>query len=230
MDIPVIYDSTITTTGQHAANMLADRDLGHRAVMELWGQHGSNNARSKLGVLWAVTSADLAAHAGTVHVRSNIPPEQKPSWQRDVTTTRYETYASTGTSVDCCIELAAQKSPSVPMPEDLRRDLKAGADGTPKPPGQGKCWRPNRVRVPDNEIHQWAEAKLIRNGLQLYELNILRRHNVRLAKRHASYPVVKIHAKGTVTDVTAWHHALSEGIGKGKSFGTGLVIQNEQTP
>ncbi len=220
-----MYDTVITTTAKQAHTLYTDREHGHRAVMTLWGQRDSSTLRADLSVLWAVTAADLLADDGQVLVRSAEPPERTPDWASSMSTTdRTGYHPKPGTPLRLRLELDAAYTPHVPVSRDIERDLKQGANGTARPPGQGLAFRARRNAVTREELPTWAARKLARHGIAAETVKVMRMGMIHLPQHREEHrPVATITVTGTVSDTEAYHRALSGGVGKGKAFGLGCV-------
>lgn len=220
----MIVDTSLHIDAQRAATMLADREHGHRDTSALFGHQHSTSPRAALGLLWAITRADLATGTGELLIRANQPIHHQPAWVQHHSSVSWTPRPTLGEQVSFRVELAAHKSPSVPMPADVRTSLKHGATGEQRPTGQGLCWRPNKITVPDHELHQWTQRKLARSGIDATP-DQTHRATIWIPRKRLSLPVIQIRAHGTITDPTAWHEALRHGIpGKGKAYGCGTIL------
>lgn len=221
-----MFDTVITTTAEQAGELHRDREHAHAAVLSLWNQRTGNPTRAAVGAVWAVTRADMLTGTGEVLIRSAVPPERAPTWTQNITTIDRSNYTPVqGEPLQLTIELETGRTPHVPVPRELERALKQGADGTARPPGKGLAFRARREAVPTEELTTWAVPKLARNGIKVQTVSVLRTGHVRLPKHRTAHPAATLAITGTVDDPEAYRASLAGGIGKGKSFGLGLLVE-----
>ncbi|MFR9753498.1 type I-E CRISPR-associated protein Cas6/Cse3/CasE [Nocardia sp. 004] len=218
-------DYMIRTTPRIAEEMDADRETGHRMTMSLFPRTASTSARASWNVLWTVL------HGSTVLIRTTHTGELRlPDWVKQFDH-HPTTQRAIGDQVTFTLELAALRTPRVRVDPTLHAQLKAGSDGTPRPPGQGKAYRANKIAVPRDEIYDWAITKLTRHGIHPEHIDIRWYRTIRLPGHRDSLPIARIHATGTITDATTYnqtkHHAHN--LGKGKAYGTGLIAEHAET-
>lgn len=81
------------------------------------------------------------------------------------------------------------------------------------------------VRVADELVEEWMRSRLV--GLEVNRVNVGSYDHLRgrKATHWIEYPTVNLLASGTVRDASALERVCVEGIGKGRAFGLGLVIQ-----
>lgn len=223
---PVTTDSTLTIDASAWMTMHRDRDTAHRMVMNLWGQldrDQNKGARATASILWALRALDAEAGTGTVAVRSTLRPERIPPWVQSVTAA--PTDVPTGTA-ELTVYLAAIYTPaSSEVTDQMHQMLKAGANGQPRLAGQGLAYRRDPVPVPDDTLHEWVTKKLRRVGFEIAEVSKTVRSHASLRRRGGGYPVVTAHIAGTIEDHDAFDTAWRNGVGKGKSFGLGMLQQ-----
>lgn len=220
-----MFDTLITTTAHQAGELHRDREHAHTAVLSLWHQRTGTTTRAAVGAIWAVTRADMLTDTGELLVRSAVPPERTPKWAKNLTTIDRSDYAPTeGDQLQLTIELETGRTPHVPVPRELEHALKQGANGTPRAPGQGLAFRARREAVPTNELTTWAGPKLARNGFTAQAVSVLRTGHLRLPKHRTVHPIATLAISGTVSDPSTYRTSLASGIGKGKSFGLGLLV------
>jgi hypothetical protein len=86
---------------------------------------------------------------------------------------------------------------------------------------QGISWRDPRGRIDDGELPAWIELQLLKHGWEAVEIRELHRRSVsrRRAKMHLAECVVD----AVAVDPTLASESLRSGIGRGRSFGAGMV-------
>ncbi|WP_216918008.1 type I-E CRISPR-associated protein Cas6/Cse3/CasE [Nocardia noduli] len=218
-------DYLIRTTPHIAEEMDADRETGHRMTMSLFPHTADPAARASWNVLWTVLPGS------TVLIRTTYTETLRlPDWVKQFDH-RPTTERATGDRVEFTVELAALRTPRVHVDPAIHALLKAGADGTPRPPGQGKAYRANKIPVPRDELHDWVATKLTRHGLHPEHIDIHWYRTIRLPAHRDSLPITRIHTTATITDATTYNHTKqhAHNIGKGKSYGTGLITEHNET-
>jgi hypothetical protein len=222
--MPDIYDTTLTVPLTVASTLITDRTAGHRMTMQLWDQIEAvphRGARASVGCQWTVTDVDLTTATATVLVRSTTAPTRNARWATTQTTLPTHVPGESET-VTLRTTIAAMYTPNSDVPVEWRALLKAGADGTPRPPGQGLSYHNRRIAVPTDRLQSWAQAKIERLGL---------------TGTATATPTPAIRIKGELihtatitiegtTGGTALRDALRHGIGSAKSYGLGLVTIN----
>ncbi|ACZ31884.1 hypothetical protein Xcel_2871 [Xylanimonas cellulosilytica DSM 15894] len=216
-----LFDTTLTVPATMATALLSDRTTGHRMTMQLWDQIESTvhrGARAHVGCLWRVTGIDPVAQTGTLLVRSSTAPTRKVPWaiQQDAAVTELP---ETGATVDLTVTIAAMYTPMYDVPVEWRENLKAGADGTARPPGEGLSYRSKQVPVPSDRLQEWSVTKLKRLGVDgdvvAHAAPVVRIKGALVATAHLSV------TGATVND--GLEQCVRTGIGKGRSYGLGLV-------
>lgn len=222
-----MFETIITTSAEQAGELHRDREHAHTAVLSLWHHRTHSTTRATVGAVWAVTEADMLTDTGKVLVRSTVPPERTPAWAQNLATTdRFDHAPAAGEPVRLTLEIEAGRTPHVPVSRDIERALKQGADGTPRAPGKGLAFRARREAVPTGELPDWAVSKLARHGIDTHAVSVLRTGRVQLPRHQTAHPLATLSISGVVSDAEAYRQALRQGIGKGKSFGLGLVIEH----
>lgn len=200
-------DHLIHTTAHIAEEMSTDRETGHRMTMSLFPHTTDPAARSTWNVLWTVLSGSTVlvrtTYTGTLHL-----PDWVKQYDHHPTTEH-----TTGEHVTFTVELAA-----------LHTILKTGADGTPRPPGQGKSYRANKTPVPHNELNQWLPTKLTRHGLNTEHIDIQWYRTIRLPAHNDSLPITRIHTTATITNATTPTTANNTPTTPAKEKGAGAWI------
>jgi len=218
-----LFDTTCTISLSAAADMLAERRTGHRMAMQLWGDVESTvhrGARATVGCLWNVTASDLRTQTATLLVRSQHRPERRVPWATEQTTVETSIPAR-GAQVSFDVTIAAMYTPRSDVPEEWQIELKKGADGSARPPGQGLAYRNNQVPVPLDRLQTWAERKLDQIGIR--GTVVAEPAAVARIKHGAKLSTARVRVTDVVTedDLVA---AVRNGIGKGRSYGLGLVV------
>lgn len=219
-------DSTLTIDASAWMTIHRDRDTAHRMVMSLWGQLNRDQdrgARSTASILWALRTLDAEAGTGALAVRSALRPERIPPWVHSMAAA--PTVVPTGTA-ELTVSMAAIYTPaSSEVTAQMHQMLKAGANGQPRPAGQGLAYRRDPVPVPDDTLNEWITKKLGRIGFEVTEVSKTARSHVGLRRPGGGYPVVTTRVSGTVQDHDTFDAAWKKGVGKGKSFGLGMLQQ-----
>ncbi|WP_028479807.1 type I-E CRISPR-associated protein Cas6/Cse3/CasE [Nocardia sp. CNY236] len=218
-------DHLIRTTSHIAEEMSIDRETGHRMTMSLFPHIDNPAARAAWNVLWTVLPGS------TVLIRTTYTGTLRlPDWVKQYNQ-RATTQRSTGDHVNFTVELAALRTPHVHVDPAVHTELKAGADGTPNPPGQGKAYRANKVPVSRGELDKWLATKLARHGVAPKHIQIHWYRTIRLAAHRDSLPIARIHTTGSITDADNYNQTkqAARNIGKGKSYGAGLIAEDNET-
>lgn len=216
------FDTILTTSDAVAATMLNDRRAGHRMTMSLWGNielPAHQGARSRVGCLWSVLAVDPVQGTGTVLVRSTVAPENHATWAASQTTSPTQC-PEPGETVRFHAHIAAMYTPRSDVPLEWRAQLKEGANGTPRAPGQGLSYRSRQVPVPIERLDAWAAARLQRLGIDA-EVAASPRSPVDLkgTRTHTA------HIDATATEVDGRvSELLRTGLGKGRAYGLGAVV------
>ena len=220
---------TIVTVGLEAGmTLLSDRAAGHRMIMELWGRlpgDESAGARSQASILWAPLTVDVDSGNVRVLVRSTIRPERTPSWVKSLDVDDAAAAPTAGQEVTVRASMVCVKTPmSDDVPAELRTALKAGADGSRRAPGEGRCYCRNPVPVPEADREAWAMARLERLGLSVTSCSMEASSEVRAPKGRSPWPVITVKATVTVRETETFANAWLTGTGKGKAYGFGMLI------
>lgn len=217
-------ESTLTVDAQAWSTMHADRDAGHRMIMGLWDhlpRSADKGPRSTSSILWHPTSLDPERGTGQIVVRSTRRPGRLPFWLRDL---NIEDSQAPSGSLTLQVSLVATYTPmSTEVTEPMRAVLKAGADGTARRPGEGLAYRRDPVRVPDERLDDWVRSKLTRNGFKVDSADVLGQSVISLRRRGGGLPVTTFRLIGEVVDQAAFTSAWHGGIGRGRSFGVGML-------
>ena len=130
-----------------------------------------------------------------------------------------------GQEVTVRASMVCVKTPmSDDVPAELRTALKAGADGSRRAPGEGRCYRRNPVPVPEADREAWAMARLERLGLSVTSCSMEASSEVRAPKGRSPWPVITVKATVTVRETETFANAWLTGTGKGKAYGFGMLI------
>ncbi|WP_067854073.1 type I-E CRISPR-associated protein Cas6/Cse3/CasE [Nocardia shimofusensis] len=217
-------DHLILTTPRIAEEMNADRETGHRMTMSLFPHTDAPDARAAWNVLWTVLPGS------TVLIRTSYTETLRLSdWVK-----QYDHHATTpratGEHVSFTVELAALRTPRVHVDPAVHAKLKAGADGTARPPGQGKAYRANKVPVPRDQLDEWLSTKLTRHGIAAERVEVQWYRTIRLPNHRDSLPITRIHATGVITDADTYNETKQDArnLGKGKSYGAGLIVEDNE--
>lgn len=225
--MPDLYDTTLTVPLTVASTLITDRNTGHRMAMQLWGQVEPGpyqGARAAVGCQWTVTDVDLTTVTATVLVRSTTAPDRTPGWATAQVTLPTHVPSENDT-VDLRTTISAMYTPKTDVPEEWRAQLKEGANGTPRPPGQGLGYRNHRIAVPTDRLQTWAQAKIERLGLS-GTTTAMSTPAIRV--KGALVHTAALTVQG-VSGGAALHDVLRQGIGHGKSYGLGFVLIDGNT-
>lgn len=190
---------------------LDDRQVGHKSVMAALPPDLGPQPRSTQNVLWWRHPDDERLYVqADCDVRGDILGEVVG--EESLRTARVGSRWRIDVDFDC------QKTPPSQIPPELHEILK-----------NGRCYRSRKVVVPVESRREWAIARLARSGFSVDEgsLAIGPLAYADLGRRGGGIPFVRVQATGEVSDATAWSGALQRGIGKGKSFGLGLVLAEQ---
>ena len=203
----------VTTTTFRPAEVLLrafhDRQTGHAIVTKLLPAGLGTDARAKAHCLW------LADHdLGVVHVRSSVPLRE--DLLGTIEAQVEEPVRHIGETVDVTLSVACQYTPSADIPMELRTVLKQN----------GHAYRSRLVPVPEDRRSEWVTARLLKSGLQLdpSSLTTSKLTHADLGKRGGGIPYITLTVSGTVVDADSFNSAIAHGIGKGKTFGLGLLL------
>lgn len=182
-----------------------DRALGHRAVMSLLLDDvlPRERPRQAAGLLWHVSPA------GNMVLRSAVEPESARNGvelfeleQREI---------ATGDRISIEIEMDCSYAAGAHVPDELW--------------SAGVRWSRGRVvEVPADRLGEWLDAKFGRAGLAEVSIEHCLRGHARVGLRSGyRRPTVAVAAQATVADSDQFGLALTEGLGRGKSYGLGLL-------
>lgn len=215
----------VETTPGYAAEMLENREAGHRMALALWPRQSNLTPRSELDLLWAVTSIDPLMGTASVLVQANRKPERQPAWALTIQSAPVAPVAL-GEHVVGDLTLVAMYTPSTPLDAETRRTLDAvkaiHGNGMNRNPGEGLSWRAKMIPVPEDLLEAWVVRRLGRYGLD-GGVEVVRTFDVRLPGKRGGYRCATVSLDAHVTDATKAEQFLA-GVGKGKSYGFGLVV------
>lgn len=203
--------------------LIRDRNRGHVHVMSAFPRVTDDAPRASMEILWHID-----ARHGVLTVQSKIPPTQ-PGLLGDCQSVEELSTPTAGDELGVQVLIACQKTPPSQVPASLRAQLKARTDGkapgTPRLPGEGRAYRSRTIVVPEDERLTWLSRVFARSGLRVAEeaLDVSPLLHANLGSRGRGIPAVEITARATVEQVPEFTHALHLGVGKGRSYGLGLL-------
>lgn len=203
--------------------LVQDRDRGHVHVMSAFPRVSGDAPRSSMGVLWHIEPGRRI-----LTVQARVQPTHT-GLLGDLLSVDELSLPVSGEEREIKVLLACQKTPPSKVPQSLRSDLKARADGlgpgATRPPGEGRTYRSRPVVVPEDERVPWLLRTFARHGLLLQEktVEISALHHANLGKRGRGIPAVDVTARGIVEQAAESTRALQVGIGKGRTYGLGLL-------
>nr|WP_245935280.1 type I-E CRISPR-associated protein Cas6/Cse3/CasE [Acidipropionibacterium virtanenii] len=179
--------------------------------------------RASMGILWHIDR-----HRSILTVQSDAPPAH-PGLLGDLQRVHEVAIPSAGDELEIKVLLACQKTPPSQVPRALRAQLKARTDGeqpgTPHAPGQGRAYRSRSVTVPEEERAAWLSHVFDRHGLWVEEktLEVSSLRHANLGKHGRGIPAVEVTTRAIVERAPEFTHALQHGVGKGRTYGLGLL-------
>lgn len=180
-----------------------DRDAGHRFMMSLLPDGLGKETRSETATLWRVrpTALEIITTAGIPGV-SGTPVDSVASGQK----ARLQ------------LTMEAVRTKSAPVSPELVAALHA----------EGIHWHNRKGRIDDAELPAWIDGQLLRHGWKTVERQELLRR--RVSRRGAHMHLVECAIDAEVVDPIEASESLRLGIGRGRSFGAGMVtvIPNKQ--
>lgn len=203
--------------------LVEDRNRGHVHVMSAFPRVADDEPRAAMGILWHV---DVRRRMLTV--QSSVAPAS-PALLGDCQSIDDARIPAAGDELEVRILISCQKTPPSRVPESLRAELKERPEGhtpgSPLPPGKGRAYRSRPIVVPEEERLTWLARIFGRHGLRVAEeaLDVSHLLHANLGARGHGIPAVEVTARGTVEDLPAFAHALHTGIGKGRTYGLGLL-------
>lgn len=203
--------------------LVHDRNHGHVHVMSAFPRVPGDTPRSSMGILWYIDE-----HRRILTVQSETPPTQ-PGLLGDIQSVDDVVLPATGDELEIRVLIACQKTPLSQVPPSLRTQLKARLDGeahgAPRAPGQGRAYRSRSVIVPEAERAAWVSHVFARNGLWVEEktLEVSSLHHADLGRPGRGIPAVEVITRAIVEQVPEFTHALQSGVGKGRTYGLGLL-------
>ncbi|GAA2094530.1 type I-E CRISPR-associated protein Cas6/Cse3/CasE [Brevibacterium salitolerans] len=203
--------------------LVKDRKRGHVHVMSAFPWVNDDAPRAAMSILWHID-----ARRRLLTVQSSRAPTA-PALLGDRQSVEDMKDPAAGNELELQVLIACQKTPPSQVPESLRAQLKERPEGhtpgTPMPPGKGRAYRSRLVVVPEKERLTWLARTFERNGLRVAEeaLDVSPLLHANLGRRGRGIPAVEVTARGTVVDVPAFTRALRTGIGKGRTYGLGLL-------
>ncbi|GAA1253253.1 hypothetical protein GCM10009676_45420 [Prauserella halophila] len=217
----VTSDFVITTSDGIGLEAEKDRDFGHWMSISLFAEGPDYVARRENSTLWAAVDARTIIVRTAAAEPTHLPKFVEHIERRDIPT------RAVGDHVSVRVDLAAHKSPIHHTDPDVHARLKSGANGQARPAGEGLAYRVNKVPVPAAEVQTWATAKLARHGVEADDVDIEWYREIRYKRGRSTLPVARVYATGTVTDADTWNEAVTTaaGLGKGKSWGTGCILE-----
>lgn len=194
---------------------LGDRQLGHSVVMAALPKDLGAEPRAKAACLWRYD-----AERQRLYVQSDV--EVRGELLGTPLARHAITSAKAGARVQIDVTFNCEKTPPSRIPAELRPILKANG---------GRCYRSRLVVVPEDERADWCQRRLARAGLSVTTeaLQLTPVEYADLGRRGGGIPFVRVRTAGVVTDADTWNTAVRKGIGKGRSFGLGLVLTDLNT-
>jgi len=179
-----------------AAKFDHDRDAGHRFVMSLLPDGLGEETRSKTDTVWRIGPTALE-----IITTVDIPGvDGTPVGS-----------VTAGQKARLQLTLEAVRTKSSPVAPALVEALHA----------EGIHWRNRKGRIDDGELPAWIEAQLLKNGWKTLELRELHRRPV--SRRRAHMHLVECVVDVAVVEPVMASESLRKGIGRGRSFGAGMV-------
>jgi hypothetical protein len=177
-----------------------DRDAGHRFVMSLLPDGIGGETRGLTDTLWRVDEGGNALDIVTAAVITGF-------------TGTPVNPVKTGQQVRLRLALEAVRAKSSPLEPAVVSALRA----------EGIRWRNPRGRVDDEELSAWVESQLLKHGWTISTLKDGDTRRRVVSRRNAHMHLVEVTVGATVSDADAANSSLRLGIGRGRSFGAGLV-------
>lgn len=213
MHHPTFTDPTNRPAGWVPSNW-ADAAWQHHAVMDLFGDLGSNTDARAVGRVLFRVEAELAAHdntTGRVLVQSSVDP------------------SAAGLRTTSLAPLLA----SYEAGQEVRLLLRANTVRTINRTHNGTTKR-HRARVPDRHLPVWLADRLDgivtiptaqivdRDGIELTVPDV-KFTSGELRRGRAQLITTDFHANATVVDPQALARAVRDGIGRAKAYGCGML-------
>jgi hypothetical protein len=192
----VIY--TVRLPRQVAVKFDRDRDAGHRFVVSLLPDQLGATARAQTATLWRI-----GAGSESIDI---LTTADLPSAQGGPVGT-----VNCGQSARLELTLEAVRAKSSPVAPAVVAALRA----------EGISWRDPRGRIDDGELPAWVESQLLKHGWKAVEIRELHRRSV--SRRRAQMHLVECVVDVEVVDSALASESLRTGIGRGRSFGAGMV-------
>lgn len=189
---------TIRLPRQAAAKFDRDRDAGHRFVVSVLPDHLGGSVRSQTATLWRIG-------AGSEHI-DILTTADLPGLQGGPVGA-----AEAGEKCRLQLTLEAVRAKSSPVDPAVAAALHA----------EGISWRDPRGRIDDAELPAWIERQLLKHGWKVIEIRQLDRRTV--SRRRAKMHLAECLVDAVAVDQTLASESLRSGIGRGRSFGAGMV-------
>ena len=173
-----------------------DRDAGHRFVVSLLPDNLSREVRKDT----FTTRRPGPGHIEVVTAAEIAGIEGTPVVSVEV-----------GQSVRLNMTLEAVRAKGSPLEPAVVETLRA----------QGIRWPNPRSRIDDEELPAWIADRLHNNGWVSADIEQLTRRSV--SRRHANMHLAECVVAATVADPVLANRSLRLGIGRGRSFGAGMV-------
>lgn len=183
---------------QVAVKFDRDRDAGHRFVVSLLPDQLGATARAQTATLWRIG-------AGSENI-DILTTADLPGAQGGPVGT-----VTAGQNVHLRMTLEAVRAKSSPVHPAVAEALHA----------EGISWRNPRGRIDDGELPAWIESQLLKHGWKTVEIRELHRRSV--SRRRAQMHLVECVVAVDVVDPVLASQSLRAGIGRGRSFGAGMV-------
>jgi hypothetical protein len=187
---------TISLPTVVAAKFDRDRDAAHRFLMSLLPDDFGKTARSQTSTTWRI-GPDVLEVVTTAEI-PGVKGKQVVS-------------VVGGQSVRLRMTLEAVRAKGSPLDPAVVEALHA----------EGIRWRNPRGRIADEELPSWITGQLQKHGWLSADIERLTRRSV--SRRRASMHLAECVVTATVADPALANQSLRQGIGRGRSFGAGMV-------
>lgn len=228
---PVRY--TFKLPPKEAQRLERSRQKAHVEIMRGFPRNLGAEPRAAGNILWR-----LDEESGLLLVQSTGYVPEYPSWTKLGET--QVAMPDEGAVVQMTLSRSCQKTPPAPVPPYLRAALKESraqaqavrdsqmrpvGGSAPSKPVRGS-YRSDRITVPERERPEWVRRRMEAIGLLVDpdDLNISSLRCARRGRKAGEIPYVDVEFSAKVTDSKAFTNALVRGVGRGKSYGLGLLV------
>ena len=207
---------------------LESRDQAHVHILSAFPRFNSSTPRATVGLLWA-----LGAKTSTLTVQSIMKPSD-PNLIGSLVRSRPLRLLSAGESARFQLDIACQKTPPSPVPEELRQQVKLSRAASqvqrPDLPHDHKSrgsYRSKKVTVPEAERKDWLLGRLERIGLSVAseDLGTGSLQQAAISPRRGRIPYIRARFEGTVVSAERFQAAQLDGVSSGKNYGLGMLLE-----